>query len=860
MNSFYGGKQGLSFIIARAFPSVADMVEKFKLGPDYDEVRFDEYVIINTKNKNDPTNGNIYRRGYNYKDDDKLAGALFVGSVVGPAGYTPSLEFNTYNYVDGIRNNHNYPESKEGWSYRGGTGQHDEANKDLVPGMYKEGNTKKYNDAIKWVYCSIRTTNNEESLSLLGYRIPYHVPDFISSSVSPYYNRSNQTNNFINQNLVTRLLTDSDGSDLTKHPFYSKWDIKIPKGIHGQNIENIRVMTPTTSIDYGSGADTKKQEDINNNYKIFALDIRNFDKTETGEVKSYYVGDYNMIDNTAGRTPTLNTQTGEFKIYYTHAPTSTWYFRYPLSFTLDEKGVLTTHYSHGADTVQEQKIKWITDVISADNGTITIKFNTGTTVNGTFTNDTLVLGNKVKWITNTEILTGNPEGSGSQKLKITYNTGDTQTIGNPLNYIMKTVVETENYHLLAYFSDPARRASDPRRVTYNGEAGWVDLGCVKDDSGILIGLNIIDSEVGIAGADYENSTIRQQKEKEYLLKTYPNGLQNQSDPREHAIKGKVVTFGENTEVKNFYAYDYVNREWIFLGTVSEYSKLATRIDELKKELEKTNGNVAANKTSITNLTETVNNHSTKLTQLENKINTNIQDIKDLSTKVTTNTNNITANSDRLDQHAQQILALQNKDNELSSRLDALEKDRDDLLEAFRIKINSLERFHIKVSNGLTPILTEIIEPTPSNDVLLGITGNISDSNIIFTADDTFSSTLMKLTEGLVDLRDWKRYIVSGASPVMIETEGEYDGAIPDEVNQSTLVVFEDDYDIDDKLAALKNAFRKLCIWKYNVMQGLTNVMIEVGNSSETPSVPGGDGLGGAGAGSTSWGELDDENK
>ena len=52
MSNFYGGKDGRSFIIVKEFQSIHEMVEKFKLGPVYTEVNFDEYVLINTVNNN----------------------------------------------------------------------------------------------------------------------------------------------------------------------------------------------------------------------------------------------------------------------------------------------------------------------------------------------------------------------------------------------------------------------------------------------------------------------------------------------------------------------------------------------------------------------------------------------------------------------------------------------------------------------------------------------------------------------------------------------------------------------------------------------------------------------------------------
>jgi len=50
--------------------------------------------MINTVNKNNPENGRIYRRGYNFTNSD--GGAIFIGTIVGPSGHAPMLEMTTY--------------------------------------------------------------------------------------------------------------------------------------------------------------------------------------------------------------------------------------------------------------------------------------------------------------------------------------------------------------------------------------------------------------------------------------------------------------------------------------------------------------------------------------------------------------------------------------------------------------------------------------------------------------------------------------------------------------------------------------------------------------------------------------------
>ena len=119
MNSFYGGKQGGSFIIAKTYSTIAEMLESFgKNNPDC-PVNFDEYVLINTVNKNNPENGQIFRRGYNYNGTAKITtyqrtygkenpyetievdscGAEYIGTIVGPAGRAPVFNFGHYKEI-----------------------------------------------------------------------------------------------------------------------------------------------------------------------------------------------------------------------------------------------------------------------------------------------------------------------------------------------------------------------------------------------------------------------------------------------------------------------------------------------------------------------------------------------------------------------------------------------------------------------------------------------------------------------------------------------------------------------------------------------------------------------------------------
>ena len=87
MESFYGGKQGASFIIKKTFTSVSAMNTAFNQKDVYKDVAYGEYVMIENTNMLDDTRGNVYKRGYN--------GAEYIGNFRGPQG-TPIQFQGTY--------------------------------------------------------------------------------------------------------------------------------------------------------------------------------------------------------------------------------------------------------------------------------------------------------------------------------------------------------------------------------------------------------------------------------------------------------------------------------------------------------------------------------------------------------------------------------------------------------------------------------------------------------------------------------------------------------------------------------------------------------------------------------------------
>ena len=384
-NSFYGGRRGASFVIAKRYSTIAEMVAAFSRGGDYKTVNYDEYVLIDTENKNNPDNGKIYRRGYEY--NNSMGGAIYEGQIVGPAGLAPHTEMHTIDEVEQI-------EQREDFTYRRGSGEYSPVGGNIIPGKYVEPGTGiiKYNDKISWAYCSVRDMNSHESTAHIGFKFPYTVIDYTTTSVSTYEN-----GNYADTSAATRI---DDGS----HPFYEKWNISIPKGVKGDAFKNFRVMVADNTIQSYTG----QADDIANNRQVLVYDYYHYDEKENGDMKTYYVGDYNKISN----------------------------------ITVSATGLVTIEYTHD------------------DNDTYQMRIPTSVNIN-----------------------TGSTEGTGTQKVVITYANGDTEEIGQPLNYIMATAIDNR-YHLLVYYSDPAKRSAFSPKATYNGKNDWADLGYIGNGTGV----------------------------------------------------------------------------------------------------------------------------------------------------------------------------------------------------------------------------------------------------------------------------------------------------------------------------------------------------------------------------------------
>ena len=321
MYSFYGGKPGNPFVIVANFESINAMKEAFRQGSSYDKVHYDEYVIINTINKNDKDNGKIFRRGYNYQND--MGGAEYIAQIVGPGGPAPQVRITSPGNVEGMS-----------------TGDQDDnfsqvtasvENSNLIPGYDPSNSQQPFNDEIVWKCYSVRDIDSQLTTLYIGFIMPYLVVDFETKSISPYDSRGRYTGN--------PTIEKMNASDGQEHPFYKKWKIGIPKGIKGDSVSDLKI------VDVTDPDTTKNVTHLYYNYTTYQQD-----KTHTGE---------GQPGNIRGKTSTVDL--GVFNTI--------------TNVGLDDLGTFTISCSNqNLSKEYKNKIKWITDIVK---GHYTLDPNTG---------------------------------------------------------------------------------------------------------------------------------------------------------------------------------------------------------------------------------------------------------------------------------------------------------------------------------------------------------------------------------------------------------------------------------------------------------------------------------------------------
>lgn len=260
MDSFYGGKQGISFIIKDRFSSVDEMNTKFS-SSDYKTVWYGEYCIIDTPNKNNIENGMVFKRTASHAGNSKdTLYAEYIGQIVGPAGGIPGLELKSLEELDNDFNNLASAVSSGGEVYyKNNTITSGSEYTQIYPTIatpslelakeidnnsiiYKSGKDY-YKDsttpAFKYGFYTFQGIEKEDGSDTfpistigLGFEIPY-----VDFSINP---------------TITALPFNATGSITVTAPdesnkFYREYSFSMPQGAPGAFITNLRTITNVTS-------------------------------------------------------------------------------------------------------------------------------------------------------------------------------------------------------------------------------------------------------------------------------------------------------------------------------------------------------------------------------------------------------------------------------------------------------------------------------------------------------------------------------------------------------------------------------------------------------------------------------------
>lgn len=126
--------------------------------------------------------------------------------------------------------------------------EYTEADDDLVPGSYIDEITgeRKFNDSLRYAYVTIKDEDDVVKGCLIGFKLPTIVEEFVARSITPYENRHvDEHGEYYYDDLV---VPDADQyvDDKWVHPFYQKWHIKIPQGYHGIDSDHLEVIPSKT--------------------------------------------------------------------------------------------------------------------------------------------------------------------------------------------------------------------------------------------------------------------------------------------------------------------------------------------------------------------------------------------------------------------------------------------------------------------------------------------------------------------------------------------------------------------------------------------------------------------------------------
>ena len=403
LESFYGGKQGVSPVVKARFKyvdtndpayqkavndGIADNIlkeqtmERCFADSSYEQVWYGQLAIIDTTNKRNPNNGKLFRRVLPREESEiQIDGGTlhgeYIGRIVGPSEGYPRVEIGSLgSMVTRVKNSYTkagdseyiYPVNEDGASQddtyvedvneldykdNGGNIQKLLAKKDngLIPGYNTE--TGEYQTGIKYSWVNVRNNidgEDQETYVYLGFEIPYTIFDFNFSDID--WRENTLYTNFVNKDEFL------DG----RQPFCQKWDIGIPRGTKGNQVSSIRRVSFGDFIN----ANPEKTEIL--------YDYKDLYNNETGQ--------FDIIDY-KGKYPQFgkdNLSADSSILVYT-------FYMYDKDYDTDNKTKIVTCYLGKITDIQNIKLD--------DDGSFRIKYSSG---------ESYTFDKKIKWIKNVKLI------------------------------------------------------------------------------------------------------------------------------------------------------------------------------------------------------------------------------------------------------------------------------------------------------------------------------------------------------------------------------------------------------------------------------------------------------------------------
>lgn len=503
--TMYGGHAGRGFNLAGKFSSIENMVSNFKKGAEYTGIKYDEYCIISSDNLNDTDNGKLYKRTPNYTNS--MGGAVYCGQIVGPQSGLPYMQLNTITEIvnqstKSLAANveRSFPVGKtvnsDGtYTYIMNTDSghenddiatfdfSDAHNTSLIPG--KDGST--YNDSILYTWCSIREPDKDKPCYYyVGLTIPYLVMEFETHVLSPYASST--------------AALDEDDTNSSSHPFYRKWDIGLPKGVKGDSLRNLRVMTPTSSskiykissvqnlmdtssgkVNLGSLSSSDYydglSDDVTNKRQILVADFYVFDKYFTSK---------GIPSTTAGQT-TYASNTNYATVYIGD-------FNQISNITVDDEGTLTVYTTHdnpSGTSKWEKKINWIKSIdLNTSTGKLTVTGNNSNTSSST--NGTANYTTNLTWVKDVQVST-----DGTIDIDSTTGSAD-HTYTKMMNWIKSISLDTSTGKFVVTGNNSNTSSSTYGTANYTTNLTWVKDVTFDDSDGSIT----VTSTTGSADHNY----------------------------------------------------------------------------------------------------------------------------------------------------------------------------------------------------------------------------------------------------------------------------------------------------------------------------------------------------------------------